>query len=149
MDKKKMYMEEFGGRVRMIRKSKRLSQEELAKLSGYESRSTINKIESGNRDVPLSKVEDIAKALCVTPACLMGWDAPVLNNGENVHIAKSSLCGNFETRYGQKAVELLRSFDKLNLNGKNKLLEQAEDLTQLPKYTDKGNGQNSESSLVA
>lgn len=49
------------------------SQEYLAKLMGYKSRSSINKIEIGENDIPQSKIEEFARALQTTPAYLMGW----------------------------------------------------------------------------
>lgn len=51
-----------------------MSQEELAKMVGYSSRSMIAKIEAGNIDIYQSKIEEIAKALDTTSADLMGWD---------------------------------------------------------------------------
>ncbi len=63
-------------------KSKReqlgISQDELAKLTGYTSRSSIAKIEKGQVDLPQTKIELFAKALKTTPSDLMGWD-----NSEN------------------------------------------------------------------
>lgn len=60
-------------------KNKRLelgwSQDELAKRCGYKSRSSINKIELA-RDLPLKKIEIMAKVLGVTPGYLMGWEEP-------------------------------------------------------------------------
>lgn len=50
-----------------------LSQEELAKETGYTSRTSIAKIESGKVDLPQSKIETFAKALKTTPSKLMGW----------------------------------------------------------------------------
>ena len=50
-----------------------MSQEELAKACGFQSRSSINKIELGQRGLPLRKVKLIADALKTTPAELMGW----------------------------------------------------------------------------
>lgn len=51
-----------------------MTQEELAKKLGYKSRSSINKIEIGENDIPQSKIALFAKALDTTPAYLMGWD---------------------------------------------------------------------------
>jgi SOS-response transcriptional repressor LexA len=51
----------------------KLSQEELAKMAGYSSRSMIAKIEAGDIDLYQSKVEEIARALDTTPKALMGW----------------------------------------------------------------------------
>lgn len=50
-----------------------LSQNELAQMLGYRSPSTIAKIESGDNDIPQSKIEAFAEALQTTPAYLMGW----------------------------------------------------------------------------
>lgn len=50
------------------------SQDELAKRMGYKSRSTINKIESGQVDISRNKIVKFAEALHVTPSYLMGWE---------------------------------------------------------------------------
>lgn len=57
----------FGINLRKIRMAKGISQEELSLKLGYSSRSSINKIESGERDMPRSKVELAAKILGVSP----------------------------------------------------------------------------------
>ncbi|GFI71298.1 hypothetical protein IMSAG250_00493 [Clostridiales bacterium] len=61
-------------RIKMLRETQGLSQQELATRLGYKSRSAINKIELGLRDISQSKVEAFAKALNTTPAYLMGWE---------------------------------------------------------------------------
>ncbi len=65
---------EFGKRVRQKRIELGITQDELAKLSGYTSRSSINKIELGLIDLPQSKIVAIANALFVTPTYLIGWE---------------------------------------------------------------------------
>ena len=62
----------IGERIKQRRTQLELSQEDLAKRLGYKSRSSINKIEL-SRNLPITKVEDMAKALSCTPAYLMGW----------------------------------------------------------------------------
>lgn len=62
-----------GQRVKEKRKALNMSQEELAKACGFRSRSSINKIELGQRGLPLRKVKLIADALKTTPAELMSW----------------------------------------------------------------------------
>lgn len=62
-----------GKRIQERRTELRMTQEELAKKVGYKSRSAIAKIETGNSDLPQTKVIDIAKALDTTPAYIMGW----------------------------------------------------------------------------
>lgn len=66
-----------GERIKQRRLELGLSQDELAKKVGYKSRSSINKIEL-SRDLPLRKVELMAKALDTTPGYLMGWSDETL-----------------------------------------------------------------------
>lgn len=61
-------------RIRKRRDELGMSQQELADKTGYKSRSAINKIELGLRDISQSKIESFANALQTTPAYLMGWE---------------------------------------------------------------------------
>lgn len=67
----------IGNKIKTRRKELNITQEELAKMTGYTTRSTINKIEQGINDMPLSKVSVFAKALNTTPSYLMGWEDEV------------------------------------------------------------------------
>ena len=58
--------------IKMLREEKGLSQDELAKLCGYTSRSSIAKIEKGEVDLQNSKILLFANALGTTPGKLMG-----------------------------------------------------------------------------
>ena len=62
----------IGERIRNRREQLNMSQDELAKKIGYKSRSSINKFET-SRNLPLDKVELVAKALECPPSYLMGW----------------------------------------------------------------------------
>ena len=64
----------FGERILKKRLNMGLTQDELAQIVGYKSRSTIAKIEAGKRDVPQSMIIALAKALNTTPTYLMGWE---------------------------------------------------------------------------
>ena len=55
----------FGERVRERRQELGISQDELSRRIGYKSRSSINKIELGERDITQTKAIQIAKALGV------------------------------------------------------------------------------------
>ena len=84
-------MSDIYARIRARREELNLSQEELAKRMGYKSRSSINKIEMGENDIPQSKVEAFARALNTTPAYLMGWEddsVPELNARDRRDIAR-------------------------------------------------------------
>lgn len=61
-------------RIRKRREELGMSQQELADKLGYKSRSAINKIEQGLRDINQSKVVAFANALHTTPAYLVGWN---------------------------------------------------------------------------
>lgn len=61
-------------RIKQRREELGISQDELAKMLGYKSRSTIAKIEKGENDITQSKIAAFAKALQTTPSYLMGWE---------------------------------------------------------------------------
>ena len=59
-------------RIKARREELNISQDELAQRLGYNSRSSINKIEKGLNDIPQAKIPDFAKALNTTTEYLMG-----------------------------------------------------------------------------
>lgn len=77
----------IGARIKKRREELNMSQEELAKLANYKSRSSINKIERDGRGLPQEKIEAIAKALGVTPSYLMGWEE---ENEEHYYLSKET-----------------------------------------------------------
>lgn len=77
----------FGERVRIKRKEIGMTQLELAERLGYKDRSSVARIESGERDVPRPTIIALANALGVTPAYLMVWEdeksAPTVEDGRS------------------------------------------------------------------
>ena len=63
----------IGSRIRDQREKLGISQDELSKRLGYKSRSSINKIELGERNLTQAKIKSIADALGTTPEYIMGW----------------------------------------------------------------------------
>ncbi len=61
--------------IKHLREEKGLSQDALAKLTGYTDRSSIAKIEKGQVDLQQSKIELFARALGTTAKELVGWDS--------------------------------------------------------------------------
>lgn len=61
--------------IKARRKAAKMTQEELARLTGYTDRSSIARIEKGEIDLPQSKIKQFADALGTTPSALLGWDA--------------------------------------------------------------------------
>lgn len=63
---------QFGSKVRALRKEKRLSQEELAEISGLD-RTYIGGVERGERNIALLNIIKISHALGVKPSYLMDF----------------------------------------------------------------------------
>lgn len=63
----------IGERVKKLRTERGWTQKQLAEKCGYTSLTSINKIELGINNVPLSVLEKIAEVFGVQPAYLMGW----------------------------------------------------------------------------
>lgn len=61
-----------GQRIKELRKSLNMSQDELAKQTGYTDRSSIAKIESDKCELTESKIKLFSEVLRTTPAALMG-----------------------------------------------------------------------------
>ncbi len=66
-----MNIETMYDRIKRLREEQDMSQDDLAKKCGYSDRSTISKIEKGERNLPGSKIKIIAEALGVKPSYLM------------------------------------------------------------------------------
>lgn len=64
----------IGEKVKQAREAKGMTQEELAHALGYKSRSSVNKIETGDRDVPRNQIKKIAQILGVPPISLLGFE---------------------------------------------------------------------------
>lgn len=76
-------MDNIGKRIKKERERLGLSQAELGRLVGYSSKSTINKIEKGERDIPRVKVAKFAQVLDVNPAYLAGFTEADIPDGLN------------------------------------------------------------------
>lgn len=79
-------MAKIGSRILELRKQAGLTQQELANKIGYKSKSAINKIELGLRDVSQSKIVLFANALNVSPAYLMGIEEPTKEENELLNL---------------------------------------------------------------
>lgn len=63
----------FGERVRVLRQTRRLSQEALALAAGLD-RTYIGGVERGERNISLLNIQKIAQALGVSPADLLKFE---------------------------------------------------------------------------
>ena len=62
----------LGEKIKKRREELGLSQEDLALMLGYKSRSSIAKIEADINNLTQSKIVAFSEALCTTPDYLMG-----------------------------------------------------------------------------
>lgn len=70
-----------------------MTQDDLAKKAGYTSRSTIAKLESGDRNLSQPQIKALADALKTTPSYIMGWE---------------------DSEYSSKAEELIAVYQSLS-----------------------------------
>jgi len=88
----------IGKRIKELRRSKRMTLEELAEIIGT-SKQTINRYENGIiSNIPADKIVSLANALGTTPQSLMGWNDDEFHvnsfDGENpVRIKKIPILG--------------------------------------------------------
>jgi repressor LexA len=95
----------IGERIAQYRQEKGLSQEELAHLLGYKSRSTINKIEKGERDVPRKMIAQLSIVLNVNPLDILG------ENEKSPSLSKREALSNMLENMTENEIEDL--YDKL------------------------------------
>lgn len=120
----------IGERIKTLREQHKLSQDQLAKLMGYKSRSTINKIELGKNDVSQSTIKKFATIFTVSPSELIAEDTEIEKNlCSEVHMLEQ-----LQLHYGKEATELVNDFIHLNSEGQQKALTYLQDLLDMPKY---------------
>ena len=64
-------LQRLGNYIRLLRESEGLSQDELAKKSGFSGRQAISAIEKGKNNISVERLPDLALALHTTPGKLM------------------------------------------------------------------------------
>lgn len=72
-----------GERIKKFRMDRGLTQDELAKLVGYKSRSSINKIELDKQELVQSSIVAFSKALNVSPLELLGIEDEISETGKS------------------------------------------------------------------
>lgn len=112
--------------IRKLRKERKMTQNQLADLLGYTSKSTICKIENDEIELTKNKLSAIAEIFGVDINALMGD----LTDQPNEKIAEIYI----KDVYGQPGIEIMESFSKLNSLGQKKAIESVTDLTEIEKY---------------
>ena len=100
----------IGQRIKIRREQLGLSQAELAHRIGYQSRSSINKIELDQYSLRQSKIKAIADALDTSPAYIMGWE-------DEPQIRQPEACPSADACQGaaHEAVQMLLRLDRDDL----------------------------------
>lgn len=115
-----------GDKIKMLRESLDLSQEELGSRVGVK-RAAINKYEKGTvENIPIKTIEMLANIFDVTPQYLLGWDDIEAKFSYETRILKG-----IKQLYGRQAVDLLYLYDQINATGQKKLLQYATDLQKI------------------
>lgn len=124
--------DDTGKRIRTRRKELDMTQEELGQKAGV-TKATINKYETGIvQNLKRSTIEDIAKALNVSPSYIMGWTDNVAevhtNNGVIGQNSGTITVNNAERTLSKEEIELLRIYNKIGVRGRIRLIETALEL---------------------
>lgn len=64
-------LKRFGAYIRLLREAEGMSQEELAKKSGFAGRAAISALEKGKNNISIERLPDLAIALHTTPGKLL------------------------------------------------------------------------------
>lgn len=126
-------MTTIGERIKKRREELNMTQAELARILGYKSRTSVYKMELGERGLPQKKIKQLAEALHTTPEYIMGWEEKPkdeLDQGAHkIKITKSD--GKiivFDTSAIVKAIN--RALENLNEPAQNKVLDYINDLKE-------------------
>ncbi len=145
--------------IREVRKAAKITQEELAKVIGI-THATLSRYESGAIDPPTSQLQAIAAALGVSVGRLLGQESErviipgrlkfvEVNDPESSFIRYNIEAADQEAfNYGLQILEnagvsvqahtpqalVLAVMEKLNTDGQQKVVERAEELTEISRY---------------
>lgn len=121
-------------RIKQLRKEANLTQEELGYLLGLKKVS-IQKYENGGIvNLKAETLEKLGEIFNVSPAYIMGWEKFDEELNTNEIKKEINLLELIQQKYGFIGVELAQVLEKLNDEGKRKVLFYAEDLVENSKY---------------
>lgn len=133
----------IGDKIKQLRTEREWSQEQVARMLGYKSRSTINKIELGINELTQSKIVAFANLFGVEPWQLLN-DEPLnmaeiksqweRTDRERMIQAEVKVYEDVQSMFGKAAFELLSCFNQLNKSGQEKALAQIQDMIEIAKY---------------
>lgn len=130
-------------RIRNRRLELGMSQDELARLMGYKSRSSIYKIEASGQDLPRKKIVKLAEALHTTPEYIMGWEEKPkekeqtsLTGKEEIHerVFKAKEVFRIELDKSKIYEAILKAMAELDESDQDKVLNYANTLKENKSY---------------
>ena len=104
----------IGDRIRARRIELNMTQDELAHKLGYNSRSSINKIEKDSRNLTQSKIKAIADALDTTPSYIMGWEEYDKGVDTEKIAGEVEIFEHIEKNYGKEACAAFAAYIELS-----------------------------------
>lgn len=110
-------------RIKQLRESMDLTQEELAKKMGYASKSAVSRTENAGDNIGQKRIYEFAKALNCSPSYLLGWTDEVADNekisiNDNLTLEEHELIKAWRISSDQTREMITRiiAFDKLQDN---------------------------------
>ena len=120
-----------GNEFKELRRNKGLTLKDVAKVLNT-SEQAVNKYELEIvRNIPLERIEAMAKLYEVSPAYIMGWDED-----------PSSSVANQVPDTDPAEDRLLKAFRGLNSIGKNEAVKRVEELAEIDRYIKMGTDQS-------
>ncbi len=118
----------LGNRIKSRRKELRMSQEELGARIGF-TKSSISRIEHGERVVSIENINKIASVLEVDQKWLLGWTDEVQFSRDQLAHHVLNVLENMQVDITKKDPQLARLMEYINLmndSQKQKLIDYAE-----------------------
>lgn len=124
-----------GERIRQLRIDHQMTQEELGAKVGVQ-KAAIYKYENGLVvNLKRSVIEKLALALDTTPTYLMGMeDNDVSDSLSSERTAILTMLRESEARDQARILEMIKDFQKLNEDGKEKAVERIHELTEIERF---------------
>lgn len=115
-----------GELIKILRKEKKMSQDQLAELLGYSGKSAISKLEKGGFELSQDKL--------VLVANIFGISVDALVKNEMSDTSEKVTLLNVKSLYGQGAVDIMTAYADLNELGQKKAVDAVLDLAEIDKY---------------
>ena len=145
---KEMQQGEAEEQLKWIRLHKGLTQEEFAQILGI-SKQLVSRYETGQAIPKISVVAEIAEKLHVSINFLMHGSLSMAKTNLALQKGDKRIEELIQAKYGERAVELLAMYDRLNDKGKSKLLENVADLTCIRQYVKETGNRSMECRAIA